>query len=278
MNIIFSDFQENVAKEPLCVLKSFSFDNGKLPNYTNLMHQQLFLLRYFPAYLCEYKYLYYEVVKEAKLSEYNVLSIGCGCFLDYHGLAFASARSPLPIRYTGVDVISWGYNGIFSNSDIQFCQTKIEDFPFPELVDYNIIFFPKSISEISDKGLNTFLGNLRGVNFTSDYIYVISSTMDKGYRHDETKYKLIIEYFKNIGFSCKNYQPAQEIKDKRAFNKFDRHFYYPDDVKDYLGTLNEKCSEYIKNSKSCSNDCKEMSRSPILTTKYVSFLVNFLER
>ena len=278
MKIIFSDFLDNVAKESLCDLRSFSFKGQKLPNYSNLKHQQLFLLRYFPAYLCEYKYLYGKVHQEARLSEYNVLSIGCGCFLDYHGLAFALPTSPKPIRYTGIDIVNWYYNDIFFDSNIvEFSEILIENYQFPEVVDYNIIFFPKSISEISNKGFNILLENLQKVKFTSDCIYIISSSMDKGYEHDEAKYKRLIECLKKNGFNCNNYESTWELKNQ-AFCNLDGHFYYPDEVKRYLTTLHKNCLKYEKNNSSCWDKCEEISRWPILTTKHVSFLINLLER
>jgi len=278
MSIIFSDFINNVEKEPLCDLKSFSFKDGKLPDYFNPKHQQLFLLRYFPAYLCEYKYLYEKIYNEAVLSDYNVLSIGCGCFLDYHGLTFASSKSSKLIKYTGIDIIEWSYNNIFIDSNIEFHQKMIEDYQFPETVDYNIIFFPKSISEISDEGFNIFLENLKKINFSSNRIYIISSNRDSFFKYDEVRYNRIIDVFRYIGYNCNKIKPTQELKKKEAFCYFDKHFYYPDNVKNYLNTLHEKCSEFIKNNNSCYDNCGKLSRSPILTTNYISFLFNVMER
>ncbi|MCL2721802.1 MAG: hypothetical protein FWD47_10760 [Treponema sp.] len=277
MNIVFSDFLNFAGKERLCELKDFNYCERKFPIYNNIKHQQLYLLRYFPAYLSEYKYLYQKITNEAKLTEYNVLSIGCGCFLDYHGLVFALSQSSKPIKYTGIDIIEWNYNHLFLDQNIQFSQIKIEDYEFPLSTDHNIIFFPKSLSEIPDDGLNVLLGNLQKINFTSDYIYLVSSTMDKGFVHDEGKYKRIISAFENISFYCNSYQPTQELK-KKAFLHFDNDFYYPDSVKNYLNSLHEKCVEYTTNNKNCKDDCINITRSPILTTNHVSFIINILER
>ena len=53
---------------------------------------QLYILRYYPAYLCEYKYLYKKIISTKLLAKYNILSIGCGCCVDYHGAYLALGR------------------------------------------------------------------------------------------------------------------------------------------------------------------------------------------
>jgi len=280
MNTIFGDFQGLIKRESLCDLKDFTFKGRKLPDYSNEKHQQLFLLRYLPAYLCEYKYLYRKVIRQGQLARYNILSVGCGCFLDYHGLSFAAMQAsvPTPILYTGIDMIRWEYNDFFYDSNIHFLQTEIENFPFPKNVDYNIIFFPKSLSEISDEGLNVLLENLQKVHFTSDHIYLISSCRDNGFTYDEAKYKEIIDTFRSMGFCCNDYKGTQELTNKGSFFYLDSDFYYPDNIKNYLCELHTKCCKFVEHNDNCDDDCEQLSRFPILTTKHVSFLYNLLER
>ena len=76
---IFFDFLDNLEeKEYLCELKNFGFKGEVLPDYQNQFIQQYYLLKYFPAYLTEYYFLYNEIIKKNFLKDnYNILSIGC---------------------------------------------------------------------------------------------------------------------------------------------------------------------------------------------------------
>jgi hypothetical protein len=66
------------------------------------------VLGYLPAYLAEYRLIYGDILARGFLPKpLNVLSIGCGCGVDYWGLHFAArddhaSYSP-GLRYTGLD-------------------------------------------------------------------------------------------------------------------------------------------------------------------------------
>jgi hypothetical protein len=283
MSTVFNDFREKVNNEVLCDLKEFSFKSGRLPDYTQEKYQQIYLLRYFPAFLTEYKYLYKKIVNDTHLESINVLSIGCGSFIDFYGLIFAiksySVSSPdILVKYNGIDVIDWKYKDDFNYQKVSFVCDSIENFRLNNPDDTNVLIFPKSLSELSDSMLDSFITNVSSTEFISERIYVISSIMNKGFTADETKCKKIINAFQDIGYLCKNYEPPQEIKDKKALLYLDHDFYYPDEVKEYLTTLSSKCIKYIKNNENCQTDCKELDRWPILKTDNMSFQVNLLER
>jgi hypothetical protein len=283
MCTVFNDFRENVNNEVLCNLKEFSFKNGHSPDYTQEKNQQLYLLRYFPAYLTEYKYLYKKIIEDTHLESINVLSIGCGSFIDFYGLIFAikfySVYLPyIPVKYIGIDVIDWKYKDDFSNQKVSFVCDSIENFRLNNPDDTNVLIFPKSLSELSDDVLDSFISNISITEFISKRIYVISSVMNKGFTADEVKCKKIINAFHDIGYLCKNYKSPQEIKDKEALCYFDCDFYYPDEVKEYLTTLSSKCIKYIENNENCQTNCKKLDRCPILKTNNISFQINLLER
>jgi hypothetical protein len=212
-----------------------------------------------------------------------VLSIGCGSFIDFYALNFAIesyslSSSDTPVKYIGIDVIDWKYKDVFDNQDVSFICGSIENFRFENAEDTNVLIFPKSLSELSDDALNSFISNISNTEFISDRIYVISSIMNKGFSADGDKNKKIITSFQNIGYLCKNYKPPQEIKEKESLLYFDHDFYYPDKVKKYLTTLSSKCTKYLENNENCQTDCEELNRYPILKTDNMSFQVNLLER
>ena len=63
----------------LCDLKSVHYDAGRIPDYSSLHIQQLYLLRYAYAYSFEYKRMYEALLHRADFgSSIAVTSIGCG--------------------------------------------------------------------------------------------------------------------------------------------------------------------------------------------------------
>ena len=59
LNGILKDFKAYVnSQKELCELLDVHFDAGRIPDYSNLHVQQLYLLRYAYAYAFEYKYMY----------------------------------------------------------------------------------------------------------------------------------------------------------------------------------------------------------------------------
>lgn len=270
---IFYDFELDIKKNTLCHLKDLHFQ-GQTPNYNIKTIQQLYLLRYFPAYLCEYKYLYNKVINDKKLESYNVLSIGCGSYTDYYALYLALLENHQNITYTGIDTIDWNYKNSLGNSKINFIQSNLKDVVLNKNTEYNIIFFPKSISEIPHKELEAFMGKLNSTNIVSNNMYVISSAMDKGFSYDQDKYTNILEALKRSGFSCKNYQPTKEVE-KSSFFSFDRDFIHPQEIIDFLTELDNNCTE----RKACVQNCtSQLNKTPILNTTYISYQINLLER
>lgn len=107
---ILEEFEDYVHSGiRLCDLKSVHFDAGKIPDYSNIHVQQLYLLRYAYAYSFEYKCMYRTLLDRTNFRKnISVTSIGCGSMLDYWALANVVPRS-CDIRYRGIDTIDWAY-------------------------------------------------------------------------------------------------------------------------------------------------------------------------
>lgn len=56
---VFSGYVKN--SEKLCDLNPFTFEEGNIPDYSNIHTQQLYLLRYAFAYAFEYKRMYSKI-------------------------------------------------------------------------------------------------------------------------------------------------------------------------------------------------------------------------
>ena len=88
---VFKDFLKEInRRECLCSLKEFRYDQMNIPNYEDIFIRQLYLLRYFPAYVVEYYRMYRYLFNNYQVKpDYRILSIGTGCALDYYGLELA---------------------------------------------------------------------------------------------------------------------------------------------------------------------------------------------
>lgn len=274
-----ADLANNINGKCLCDLKTIRFDNANSPDYTKEEIQQLYLLRYYPAYLCEYYYLYKQVVATRKLNKLSILSIGCGCCVDYHGAYLAKERDFKDISYCGVDIIDWDYKESLGNPNFKIIITSIRDFEIPEVNDYNIIIFPKSISEFDNESFDSFLDIMSKSEFAQNDIFIISSSMNIGFQHDESRYKRVLEVLIAKGFENETYNPTKEIKNKGWLGFLVSGFNYPDEIKSFIESLASKCQKFIANNKNCEPNCQEqLNKSPILNARNISFQINHLQK
>lgn len=177
--------------------------------------------------------------------------------------------------YQGIDIIEWKHNESFGNDDFYFLKCNINNVKFPDENKYNIIMFPKSISEFDDATFDQFLIDLGKSKFTEPNLFLISSAMDKGFVYDEQKYKKVVEFLKGIGYRLDKYEPPQEIKVKGGLVNLDSDFDYPNDIINYIKSLSKCCENFKKNNKNCKVDCEHnLDKSPILTSRYMSFQLN----
>ena len=272
-------FKEKIKDTCLCELKTIRFDRGNSPDYNKDIIQLLYLLRYYPAYLCEYKYIYQNIITKNIFNNLHILSIGCGCCVDYHGAFLANQRNYSNIAYTGIDITDWDFADSFGNSNFIRLFEDIKSIILPEENNYNIVIFPKSISEFDDESFNTFLSNLSITKFTQDKIILISSSMDIGYQFDEQRYKIVLQQFESFGFKPDKYMPPQEIAQKGGLNRLDSQFDYPNNIKDDISYLSTECKKFIETGENCEIEClNQLNKSPILRTNYISFQINILKR
>ena len=60
----------------LCLLKDVTYLGGNIPDYSSIAVQQLYLLKYFPAYLIEYYDIYRDVLTDKFIKlPLNILSL-----------------------------------------------------------------------------------------------------------------------------------------------------------------------------------------------------------
>lgn len=281
MTTVCNDFQKGLnTLNTLCDLKFMRFDGQNIPNYADPLHQQFYLLRYFPAYLVEYHKIYQEVV-EMDFLEFplHILSIGCGCGVDYYGLHFVFKKKrknfQKDVNYTGVDIIDWMYKGTLKNKHTKFLNLDISTWNQLDRNDYNIIIFPKSIGEFNLQTFGRIEGIFRQSHFEQKKICLISSLREQRTTFDTNRFRNLSEILNNThGYTCLD--NIDEVRDygNQGIRKICYDFVYPEEVERFLTSLLKKCPGYIENNNtSHHDDCVCLNRRPVFRTDHIRYQV-----
>lgn len=284
MDEIFQDFINDInGMQTLCDLKTLRFNGGIIPNYNESYIQRLYLLRYFPAYLIEYYYMYGTLLNLNFIKfPLNILSIGSGCGLDYYGLVFALKHRGISINenlnYTGIDIVDWKYKDDLGNPNCRYIQTDINNFKIISENNYNVIIFPKSIGEFDTESFNKLLNTLEETLFLENDICILSSLREMHSEIDIERMNQIINVFGNKNYVCNNPDINYYFfREKQTlFEAFPDNFTFPSYIIDFLKELLFNCPFYIKNGDSCFDDCKDLNRWPILRTDHIQYQIKLL--
>lgn len=267
MDRVFNDYKDNLQQQDsMCGLNNVRFDGGNVPDYTDSIKIQLYLLRYFPAYLVEYYDLYSKILRDYEISDYlYVLSLGCGCGIDYYGLMLACHKhdEELYISYTGVDAVDWPYKDCM-DEDFEFIQVDLGEWEKFDWPSYNVIIFPKSIGEFSSQGFISLKGTVSRSQFKKDRIFLVASMRAEHKDTDKERLTEIKEIFlTRHGYSCASDYIFYFDSNSGIVTEFPE-FKYPDHILEYITSLPEQCA--AKDEYSCK-DCS-IGRWPILKLKY----------
>lgn len=286
----FEDFTTMLEdRERLCDAKDFRFNEMIIPDYTDPFIQAFYILRYFPAYLVEYYDIYRELLEIPKFAEpFNVISIGCGCGLDYYGLELAlrdNDRSAADsVCYTGIDIVNWGYRNNFENDDYEIVVEDILNYNSIQDIDENVdvIIFPKSIGEFSDADFARLLTLFRRSDFEENELVIISSIRKQHTAIDTQRMTSLLNLMeREHNYICGG--PKDEYTYYRNPVGLRAHFYdfvYPQHVVDYLIDLHNQCPTMLDNDEYCEDDCEDnlSNKRPILKTDHIRYQLFRLNR
>lgn len=283
MEKIFVEFKQELEElESCCCLKRLRFNQGMIPDYSQKIIQQLYLLRYFPAYFIEYYDIYNDLIEMNFLDEFNVLSVGCGCVVDYYGLYYALNNDVDRICYTGIDKIDWAYKDRLNNDNYYFIQQDISEWEILDWDQYNLIIFPKSIGEFECNTFRNFKNALKNTDFLQDKICLISSLRDAYSDIDSNRMEELIQIFESVhNYQCLDDKTSYtHYKENVGLKKYFDEFDYPDYIMDFVRTLIEQCQEYVNNDYlACTSECEQqLNKSPILKTGHIKYQIKRLER
>lgn len=283
---VLEDFKAYVdSQDQLCDLLGAHFDAGKVPDYSDVHIQQLYLLRYAYAYAFEYKYMYSKLLQKIKLGErLKVTSVGCGNLIDYWSLAHV-IKQRCNICYRGIDEISWAYCFTPRPNDDVRCDIgdAVSFFREASRFTSDVYIFPKSISEFSVESVRSLAGCLSYDKIAKDRVhFLFSLRTDPGsIERDMGKSRIIYEKLLECGFQTDDkYNYHSEFKDSikgKSIREIDDDFHHPGDVIDYLKELYEACADYDVCPE--SDDCKiRLGRWPILKCRQAAWQIFTFER
>lgn len=269
---ILNDFEQYVSSGvELCDLKQVHFDSGKVPDYTDIHSQQLYLLRYCYAYAFEYKRMYQMLERVVKLrNPLTVTSIGCGNMVDYWALAHSIGKKH-KIFYRGVDFIDWNYKfpRRFQDQLEFFYQDAVEYFKSTSEMLADVYIFPKSISELSTTAVSEICDTFYDKTFCQDTVSFLFSlrTDDGSLARDIAKTELFYNAMIKCGFQTEDSPTVttsfnKEYKDLKICDR-DHEFRHPWRVVNFLKDLHIHCVNYAGDC--CENDCESrLDRWPVL--------------
>lgn len=285
LNKIYNDFKSHIAINPLCELKGIDFASTLLPDYNNVHLQQLYLLRYAFAYLFEYKRIFVKKLPQHKMfgdPDLNILSIGCGSYLDYWGAIEAIAKNKLQskVKYLGIDKVKWEYTIESRKQDtLNFYEGDITKY-LSEIstLNCNFIVFPKSISEFDKETFRQICFLIRRIKFTQKHIVLLVSLRNNvtNCLSDLSRVDELVAAFnanKHHIYTFKNYEKGKcYIVGNDGIRAYDDSFVYPQEINDALSALITNCTNYIMRGKSCSNCERLLNRRPVLRASQIKYV------
>ena len=274
-NILLEFKEYATSGVELCQLKKVHFDGGRLPDYSDIHIEQLYLLRYAYAYGFEYKQMYKSLWHRVKnLHALRVTSIGCGSMIDYWALTQIVPEN-CNIRYTGIDTIDWFYRFEPRPQDsISFVKNDVVSlFASADALTSDVYIFPKSISEFSHDDIRIIGNSLSKKLPSGQTVYLLFSlrTDEWNLAQDMSKTKIIFDAMVESGYKTSDLSNGVAVLNRdyqeKKIREVDSSFLHPQNVVKFLREdLHECCIKYVENWEHCKSDCeRRLSWWPILT-------------
>lgn len=282
---IFKDFKKDIENaKSLCDLQSLTYKNGNLPVYSNKKVQQLYLLRYAYGYSYEYKEIYKEVLRRmGEQEQLSVVSVGCGSMIDYWSLIqalSAEQQSDSVVNYVGIDKADWKYrfsNRKQDNMRYFFNSNAVTRFANNPKFVSDIYFFPKSISEFSEKEIQQIAACFEKKPIEKDRFFICVSLRNSDEKRslDMAKTKILTESIERNGFDADGEEDTYYYySENQPISTLDTSYHYPEEIIRYMNSLDEKCRHNsCKDSSYGYACCSNFNRNPILRTGEICYQI-----
>lgn len=285
---IFADFVQTAdADGCLCDCKNLTFEANNIPDYEKPLIQQLYLLRYLPAYFYEYYKMYECLIKrEFIANKFKVLSIGCGCGIDLWGLYFAlkdlKQEPEKRLEYVGIDKIIWDYREEIEIDKVFFITKDVATLNKFQGENINIITFPKSIGEFTDDEIRSIHSTIRNTKFNSNRFALLGSFIEWRKDVDEIRLRSISQLLcQQNRYECIGELDHSQLQLKKGtkIHTLCPACKYSQEILSRLIELNKECPTYRSNGEcTCRRDCESLNKYPILSVDYINFKIVLFER
>jgi len=276
LNPTFAQFQRTVsASKGCCSLKSLDWSQGT-PNYSDPFVQQLYVLKYYWAYLCEYRTLYATLLPLLDGEPPNVISIGAGSEVDLAGLYFASGQSE-HINYHGYDVVDWQIKPNLPTAARKFTHGCASGLACTSPSPSNVILFPKSLGDITQPAFEAIKNAFQTTSFTARRLVLASvhpaSDNPARYRTDVARFRELVEIMgaktrRKVLDNSHPHSPFQNVGYWWALYPIS----LPKPLLTYVTNIYAECPTRLSKGKSCKADCPTiLGRSPTLNNDNVRF-------
>lgn len=285
LDSVLSDFERFIRSgQDLCKLWDTHFDAGRIPDYSDINIQQLYLLRYAYAYAFEYKYMYSHLFERTMLpNSVEVTSIGCGSMVDYWSLERVIGNRS-SIVYRGLDAIDWYYKFPIkaTDSSTYICGDATDYFK-RERLSSDIYIFPKSISEFSLTEIKTISDCFSFDRVTKDKIHFMFSlrTDRDSLGRDAQRTKTLFTTMLAHGFHTSDRLDQYYLFEKgiqgKTIQSVDSDFRHPGEIVDCIKDLYKFCPhiDSCMRKQGCES---RLGRFPILKCNYARWQIFTFER
>lgn len=273
---VFEDF----CKMNWCDMNNFELN---IQSYALPVNQQRYILKYFAAYFCEYYHTYEKVIQkiiERDINSTRVMSIGCGCGIDFYALERVLADSDyetFKVEYIGIDAINWQYRPSKREIPFIFENKLVANITAEDISNIDIFTFPKSLTELASSDL-TRLGKLIAFASKKSRIFFVNSYItndpESGMRIDGiNQFKNVFDALVTGGYTTSDnlttYQYLSE-NDVGLSKRFD-FFKIPDEIVDVVKSLTSCCDERDPTE----HECKVCNINfwPMMKGKYLAYSI-----
>lgn len=138
------------------------------------------------------------ILKKRFLNEaFQVVSIGCGCCVEYLALALACEEEAVQWDYLGIDPINWAWKPVTNN--LRLLHIEFSNVNTKLLSDRNILFFPKTYRLINHFQKAVLKEIISQTAITQSRIILVHSTPER----TSDSFETITEAFCRKGYTIR---------------------------------------------------------------------------
>lgn len=245
----FKDLVTKAQPTDFCSLRKFGNGEEWDPDYTNPLHREFYYLKYSSAYMTEYYLAFKNIFEKNWFIPDNrivTLSIGCGAMFDLVGFEYARRNTEqfvaTPYTYYGIDLVDWNCNETKTIPGITLFERGIDNFNHNDCdYKYDIIIFPKSISDIPKESLFKFAHSITDKTI-SNKLCIINSK--RGNSHTDTEYaeKFCNIIKDNLGYTIirETFTLSENEDETRFESLLDNQFIFDNNIGQFLKQFGQK--------------------------------------